>query len=148
MKLTHFANECFFCSNHIIYFEIENKTKSCTVILNVVKLFVIKNADTIFIYLFFYIFPLCKFCVDFHTFYGAIYTKCLLFFTVIFIHLFIYFLQWVCILWMLFFIRSHMFRNVHCMIFMIYVCLLYFLNIIFPVIHVYSCYLILFWQWK
>ena len=93
MKLTHFANECFFCSNHILYFEIENKTKSCTVILNVVKLFVIKNADTIFIYLFFYIFPLCKFCVDFHTFYGAIYTKCLLFFTVIclYIYLFIFY---------------------------------------------------------
>ena len=83
-----------------------------------------------------------------HFLWCYLYQMSIIFYCNMFIHLFIYFLQWVCILWMLFFIRSLMFRNVHCMIFMIFICFLYFLNIIFPVIHVYSCYLILFWQWK
>lgn len=94
-----------------------------------------------YIFIFLYISFMQILCGFSHFLWCYLYQMSIIFYCNI-LHLFIYFLQWVCILWMLFFIRSLMFRNVDYMIFITiffeyyfscYTCILMLFNIVLTV---------------
>ena len=94
-----------------------------------------------YIFIFLYISFMQILCGFSHFLWCYLYQMSIIFYCDI-LHLFIYFLQWVCILWMLFFIRSLMFRNVDYMIFITiffeyyfscYTCILMLFNIVLTV---------------